>query len=60
MSSKQEAEFKVMLGDVYVVNDRIWDASLLYMQVAKELSEDPIGHEAKFKNAKVFYYDGEF
>jgi len=60
MTSKQEAEFKVLLGDVYVVNDRIWDASLLYMQVAKELSEDPIGHEAKFKNAKVFYYDGEF
>ena len=60
MSSKQRAEFKVLLGDVYVVNDRIWDASLLYMQVAKELSEDPIGHEAKFKNAKVFYYDGEF
>ena len=60
MSSKQRAEFKVLLGDVYIVNDKIWDASLLYMQVAKELSEDPIGHEAKFKNAKVFYYDGEF
>ena len=60
MSLKQKAEFKVLLGDVYIVNDRIWDASLLYMQVAKELSEDPIGHEAKFKNAKVFYYDGEF
>ena len=60
MSSKEKAEFKVLLADVYVVNDKIWDASLLYMQVAKELSEDPIGHEAKFKNAKVFYYDGEF
>jgi len=60
MSSKEKAEFKVLLGDVYIVNDKVWDASLLYMQVAKELSEDPIGHEAKFKNAKVFYYDGEF
>ena len=60
MSAKQRATFKVLLGDVYVVNDRIWDASLLFMQVSKEMSEDPIGHEAKFKNAKVFYYDGVF
>jgi tetratricopeptide (TPR) repeat protein len=60
MSLKQKSEFKVLLGDIYVVDDKIWDASLLYMQVAKEMSEDPIGHEAKFKNAKVFYYDGEF
>jgi tetratricopeptide (TPR) repeat protein len=60
MSSKNRAQFKILLGDVYVVDDKIWDASLLYMQVEKEMSEDPIGHEAKFKNAKVFYYDGEF
>ena len=60
MTSLQKAKFKVLLGDVYIVDNRIWDASLLYMQVAKEFSEDPIGHEAKFKNAKVFYYDGEF
>jgi TolA-binding protein len=50
----------VLLGDVYVVDDKIWDASILYMQVSKDFSEEPIGHEAKFKNAKVFYYDGEF
>jgi len=60
MSALQKAKLKVLLADVYVVDDKIWDASLLYMQVAKNFSEDPIGHEAKFKNAKVFYYDGEF
>lgn len=60
VSLKQKAELKVLLGDVYVVSDRIWDASILYMQVEKDFSEDVIGHEAKFKNACVFYYDGEF
>lgn len=60
VNPKQRAELKVLLGDVYVVSDRIWDASLLYMQVEKDFSEDVIGHEAKFKNACVFYYDGEF
>lgn len=60
MSPLEQAKFKVLLGDIYIVDNRIWDASLLYMQVAKDFSEEPIGHEAKFKNAKVFYYDGEF
>lgn len=54
------ARFKVLKGDIHVVSNDIWEASLLYMQVEKEFSEDVIGHEAKFKNAKVFYYDGEF
>lgn len=60
MSAVQKARFKVLLGDIYIVDDKIWDASLLYMQVAKSFSEEPIGHEAKFKNAKVFYFEGEF
>jgi len=54
------AVLKLLKGDIYVVANDIWEASLLYMQVEKEFSEDIIGHEAKFKNAKVFYYDGEF
>lgn len=60
VSMNEKARLKILLGDVYVVSNRIWDASLLYMQVEKKFSEDVIGHEAKYKNAKVFYYDGEF
>jgi tetratricopeptide (TPR) repeat protein len=60
LNPRQKAELKVLLGDIYVVFGQIWDASILYMQVEKEFSEDVIGHEAKFKNARVFYYDGEF
>jgi tetratricopeptide (TPR) repeat protein len=30
------------------------------MQVDKDFKYEPIGEEAKFKNAKIFYYDGEF
>lgn len=60
LNARQRAELKVLLGDIYVVSGRVWDASLLYMQVEKDFSEDVIGHEAKFKNACVFYYEGEF
>ncbi len=60
VSDLYKAKLSVLLGDIYVVDNRIWDASILYMQVSKDFSEEPIGHEAKFKNAKVFFYDGEF
>ena len=30
------------------------------MQVEKEFKEDPIGYSAKFKNARVYYYTGEY
>lgn len=60
LTSLQKGKLKVLLGDIYIVDNKIWEASILYMQVAKDFSEEPIGHEAKFKNAKVFYYDGEF
>ncbi len=60
LTRQELATLKLLKGDIYVVANDIWEASLLYMQVEKEFSEDVIGHEAKFKNAKVFYYDGEF
>ncbi|MCB9188293.1 MAG: tetratricopeptide repeat protein [Flavobacteriales bacterium] len=53
-------EIKIELGDLMVVDERIWDASLLFMQVEKAFKEDKIGHLAKFKAAQVFYYAGDF
>ena len=32
----------------------------LYSQVEKSLKEEPLGHEAKYRNALVSYYLGEF
>jgi tetratricopeptide (TPR) repeat protein len=48
------------LGNTYVVTGDIWEASLLYSQVEKDFKFEEIGDLAKFKNAKVFYFDGEF
>jgi tetratricopeptide (TPR) repeat protein len=56
----QRAEIKMQLADIHVLHGDIWEASLLYMQIEKDFKFEPIGHEAKFKNARVFYYDGEF
>ena len=54
------AYLKLKLADILVSNGNIWDATLLYSQVETDMKNEPIGHEAKLKNAKVFYYAGEF
>lgn len=56
----QRAEAKMQLADIHVLHGDVWEASLLYMQVDKSFKYESIGHEAKFKNARIFYYDGEF
>lgn len=54
------ADLKIELADVYVISGNVWEASLLYGQVEKAFKYDEIGQFAKFKNARVFYYSGEF
>ncbi|MDG2454352.1 MAG: hypothetical protein P8N47_00960 [Bacteroidia bacterium] len=54
------AESKLLLGDAYLITNNIWDAKLMYGQVDKQFKEDALGQEAKFKNAKLSYYTGDF
>lgn len=55
-----KAEYKILQADVYVITGAIWDASLLYSQVEKDFKYEAIGQEAKFKNAKLSFYAGDF
>ena len=54
------AECKLDLGDVLLVTGDIWEASLLYSQVEKAFKYDAVGQEAKFRNAKLAFYAGDF
>ena len=55
-----KAQIKLELGDIYLFTGEVWDASLLYSQVEKAFKNDPIGHEAKLRNARLSYFIGEF
>jgi tetratricopeptide (TPR) repeat protein len=60
ISSKVRAKMKILLGDILLIQNQIWEASLLFSQVELEFKEDILGNEAKFKNAKVSFYAGDF
>lgn len=57
---KAIAECKLELGDVMLLQGEIWEASLLYSQVDKAYKHDAIGSEAKLRNARLYYYKGDF
>ncbi len=54
------AQAKLELGDIYILTGEVWEAALLYGQVEKQFSNDIYGQEAKFKNAKLSYYQGDY
>jgi len=57
---QQIGELKLQLADIYLLNNETWDAALLYSQVEKGFSNQPLGQEAKFKNAKLSFYNADF
>jgi len=54
------ANGKINLADFYLMKGEIWEATLLYSQVDKAFKDDILGHEARFRNAKLSYYAGDF
>lgn len=57
---RTQAVIKLELADILLFSGEVWDASLLYSQVELDFKEDPLGHEAKFRNARISYYTGDF
>lgn len=54
------AQCKMYYADIMLLLDQEWEALLYYSQVEKKYKENPIGHEAKLRRAKVAYYQGDF
>ena len=51
---------KLDLGDIFLLKNEPWESTLLYSQVEKSQKETPLGYEAKLRNARQFYYTGDF
>jgi TolA-binding protein len=60
INPQAKAECKLDLADILVFTNDVWEATLLYQQVNLDFRNDAIGQEAKFRNARLSYYIGEF
>ncbi len=60
VSNRVRGECRVELADILLLTGEVWDATLLYSQVDRMFRDDPLAHEAKFKNARLSYFIGEF
>ena len=60
VTKQVKARSKLDLGDYYIMKGEVWEATLYYAQVDKEFKDDILGEEARFRNAKLSYYTGDF
>jgi tetratricopeptide (TPR) repeat protein len=60
ISPQIKAECKIDLADILLFENDIWEASLLYSQVEKDFKHDELGDKAKFRNARLSFFVGDF
>jgi tetratricopeptide (TPR) repeat protein len=53
-------QLKLDLGDLYIATAQPWEAVLIYEQVAKQAEGQPIGNEARYRSARLSFYQGNF
>ena len=56
----QEARIKMELADILVLEERFNAALIYYSQIQKNLKDNVLAQEARFKVAKTSYYKGDF
>lgn len=55
-----KGESKVDLADFMLMSGDVWEATLVYSQVDKAHKEDLLGERARYKNAELSYFLGDF
>jgi tetratricopeptide (TPR) repeat protein len=60
LSPRQEAEVKMKLADILVLNEKYNQAILYYAQISETLKNDEKSHEASMKMATTSYYKQDF
>ncbi|WMI66838.1 tetratricopeptide repeat protein [Aestuariibaculum sp. YM273] len=60
LNQMQQAEVKLELGDILVLQEKFNNALIYYTQIQRNLKNSTISQEARFKVAKTSYYKGDF
>ena len=60
LTTFNEAQVKLELGDILVLQEKFNEALIYYTQIQRNLKNSTISQEARFKVAKTSYYKGDF
>jgi outer membrane protein assembly factor BamD (BamD/ComL family) len=53
-------QIKLALADIFILTGEVWEATLTYSQIEKQYRNTALAQEAKFRNAKLAYFQGDF
>ena len=60
LSATQQAEVKLVLADILVLQERFNEALIYYSQIQTNLKNSTLAQEARFRVAKTSFYKGDF
>lgn len=60
MPPQNKSKAKLLIGDIYLLKNELAKAELKYNEVEKSNKDAQVGAMAKFKQAMLFYYRGDF
>ncbi len=60
LNSQQKTQIEMQRADIYLTSDKLWDAALIYAKIERQQKDTPLGSEAKFRKAKIAFYQHEF
>ncbi|TRW22829.1 tetratricopeptide repeat protein [Flavobacterium zepuense] len=60
LSKYQQAEVKMKLSDVLLLDEKFNQAIIYYAQIEEDLKNDAVGHMASLKVARSSYFKGDF
>ena len=60
LTTFNEAQVKLELGDILVLQEKFNEALIYYTQIQRNLKNSTVSQEARYKVAKTSYYKGDF
>jgi len=60
LNKYEQAEVKMKLSDVLLLDEKFNQAIIYYAQIEEDLKNDAVGHQASFKVARSSYFKGDF
>jgi tetratricopeptide (TPR) repeat protein len=60
LDKRTQAQAKIALADLLIQQGDVYQSELYLAQVEKNLKDEPLGQEAKFKRAELSFYRGDY